>query len=78
MATVTLQLGKGYIPDLKSRMKKHGISQNALAREMEINPSQASRWFTPNEKRSVMPELATVQKIEEAMDRLVRRRQRSR
>ena len=76
MATVTIQTGKGYIPDLKARMRKYHISQNALAREMNINPSQASRWFTENPKRQVTPELETVQRIEEAMARLVRRRQR--
>lgn len=76
MATVTLQLGKGYIPDLKSRMKKYGISQNALAREMNINPSQASRWFTTNPDRQVTPELNTVQRIEEAMAALIKRRKR--
>jgi predicted transcriptional regulator len=77
MATVTIQTGKGYIPDLKARMKKWHISQNALAREMGINPSQASRWFTPNPARQVTPELETVQRIEEAMAKLVRRRQRA-
>lgn len=76
MATVTLNLGKGYIPDLKARMRKYGISQNGLAREMGINPSQASRWFTDNPDRQVTPELNTVQKIEEAMARLIKRRQR--
>lgn len=76
MATVTLQLGKGYIADLKTRMKRFKISQNALAREMGINPSQASRWFTTNPDRQVSPELATVERIETAMAVLVRRRQR--
>lgn len=76
MATVTYTTGKGYIPDLKARMKKWQISQNALAREMEINPSQASRWFTTNPDRQVTPELKTVELIEEAMAKLIRRRQR--
>lgn len=76
MATVTIQTGKGYIPDLMARMKKWGISQNALAREMGINPSQASRWFTKNPDRQVTPELNTVQRIEEAMARMIRKAQR--
>ena len=76
MATVTIHTGKGYLPDLKARMKKWHISQNALAREMGINPSQASRWFTENPARQVTPELNTVERIEEAMAVLVRRRQR--
>jgi predicted transcriptional regulator len=77
MATVSFQTGKGYIPDLKARMKKWHISQNALAREMGVNPSQASRWFTENPKRQVTPQLATVERIEEAMLKLIRRRQRA-
>jgi transcriptional regulator with XRE-family HTH domain len=77
MATVTIKTGTGYIPDLKARMKKHNISQNALALEMGVSPSQASRWFTDNDKRRVLPELVTVERIEEAMTKLVRRRQRA-
>ena len=76
MATVTIKTGTGYIPDLKARMKKYHISQNALAREMGINPSQAWRWFTEDPKRQVVPELTTVERIEDAMAKLVRRRQR--
>lgn len=76
MVMITLQLGKGYIEDLIKRMKRHKISQNALAREMGKDPSQVSRWFTPNVKRKVAPELATVEEIEEAMIKLIRRRNR--
>lgn len=76
MATVTINTGKGYVPDLMARMKKWKISQNALAREMGINPSQASRWFTKNPDRQVTPELMTVQRIEESMARMIRARQR--
>lgn len=75
MVLVTLQLGPGYIDDLVKRMKRFGISQAALAREMKppVTPSQATRWFTKNPGRKVMPELTTVQRIEEAMVRLQRR-----
>jgi transcriptional regulator with XRE-family HTH domain len=51
-------------------MKHHGASQNALAKEMGVSPTYVSRWFTRNVKRRVIPELATVQRIEEAMGRL--------
>lgn len=70
MVQIKLQLGEGYIPDLVARMEKYRISQNALAREMGKNPSQVSRWFTPNLARRVMPEMETVIKIEEAVERL--------
>lgn len=76
MVKVLLQLDRGYVDDLVKRMKASGISQAALAREMKppVTPSQATRWFTTNPARRVNPELATVQRIEEAMLRLQRRR----
>lgn len=78
MVQVTLNLSSGYIEDLTKRMKKYGISQAELARNMNppVAPSQATRWFTKNPKRRVMPELSTVQRIEEAMLRLQRRQAR--
>jgi hypothetical protein len=76
MVRVTLVLGEGYMPDLIKRMKREGISQNALAREMGANPSQVSRWFTTNPDRKVLPELTTVDRIEEAMVRLIARKRR--
>jgi hypothetical protein len=62
-----------YLGQLTRRMKEHGISQNALAREMGINPSQASRWFTSNTARRVMPELSTIQRIEKALESIITR-----
>lgn len=78
MVMVTINLGPGYIEDLTKRMKKYGISQALLARTMvpPVLPSQATRWFTKNPKRKVTPEMTTVQRIEEAMSRLQRRRDR--
>ena len=76
MVKVTFHAGEGYIPDLVSRMKKAGISQAGLAREMGVSPTQASRWFTTNPDRRVSPELATIEKIEEAMIRLLARKRR--
>lgn len=76
MVKVLLQFDTDYIEDLVKRMKKFQISQAALAKEMKppVSPSQATRWFTKNPNRRVMPELATVQRIEEAMVRLTARR----
>jgi hypothetical protein len=76
MVEVRLQLkdgGAGYIAGLLTRMNKHKISQNALARELGKDPSQVSRWFTPNPDRRVVPGLETVVEIEEAMTKLVAR-----
>jgi transcriptional regulator with XRE-family HTH domain len=74
MAVVTIQLGSGYVEDLAKRMKKHKISQAALARELGLGPSQVTRWFTKNPARKVTPQLSTAERIEEAMLRLQRRR----
>lgn len=73
-----LRRGSGYVPDLIRRMKKNRVSQNALAREMGRNPSQVSRWFTPNEERRVTPDLDTVVEIEQALHRLIARGNRQR
>lgn len=74
MVEIKLQGSKEYIADLKRRMDKLKISQNALAREMGKNPTQVSRWFTDNEERRVVPEVDTMVKIEEALEKLRKRR----
>lgn len=77
MVQVTITLGdpQGYIADLTKRMKKLGVSQAALAREMKppVTPSQATRWFTKNPNRRVIPEVMTIARIEDAMMRFQRR-----
>lgn len=79
MVYVMLQLGKNYISDVSKRMDKAKppISQNELARELDMDPSQVSRWFTKNEKRKVVPQMETAEKIENAMRRLEGRRFRN-
>ncbi len=81
MVEVRLQLNDGaaaeFIAGLEKRMKKHRISQNALAQEMGKGPSQICRWFTKNPDRRVVPELQTVVDIEQAMQKLVARRIRN-
>jgi len=78
MVMVTINPKEGYIEDLTKRMKRFGISQAALAREMKppVTPSQATRWFTKNPGRRVSPELPTMVRIEEAMERLQKRKAR--
>lgn len=71
MVQVTFNAGK-YIEELERRMAKAGVSQAALAREMQISATQATRWFTKNESRRRTPSLATVERIELAMARLER------
>ena len=63
-----------YLTRLNDRMEHGKISQNSLAKEMRLTPSQVSRWFTSNLKRRVMPNMLTMQKIEDALRRLESRR----
>jgi transcriptional regulator with XRE-family HTH domain len=67
MAFVKLQIGARYIDDLAARMDKAQISQGALAREMGMDPTHVSRWFTKNPNRQVSPTMETVERIEVAM-----------
>ena len=76
MVDIILQGNDAYIRDLKARMEKYKVSQNALAREMEKNPTQVSRWFTDNPDRKVKPELDTIMLIEQALERLRKRKAR--
>jgi hypothetical protein len=78
MVMVTITAKEDYIEGLTKRMKRIGVSQAALAREMKppVTPSQATRWFTKNPARKVTPELATIVRIEEAMERLQKRKAR--
>jgi predicted transcriptional regulator len=76
MVWVYVQIGKGYIPGLRKRMNemRPPVSQNELAREMDKQPAQVSRWFTENEDRRVSPGMDTVEQIEKAMQKLAKRR----
>lgn len=60
--------GADYTKDLKSRLKKAGISHGALARQAKIDPSQISRWFNS----PMQPSLANVQRLEKAFAKLAR------
>jgi transcriptional regulator with XRE-family HTH domain len=70
---VKVQASEQYIADLKRRMEKYKISQNALARQLEKNPAQVSRWFTDNPERKVKPTWDTMKLIEEGMAVLERK-----
>jgi predicted transcriptional regulator len=67
--TVTLHIGEGYIKELKARLRKLGISHRQVALEMGIDPSQFSRWTTGK----VAPRMNTVEEIETAIQRLVKK-----
>jgi transcriptional regulator with XRE-family HTH domain len=69
MVTVTLHIGESYIKELKARLRKAGISHRQVALEMGIDPSQFSRWTT----EKVAPRMNTVEEIEAAFARLVKK-----
>lgn len=52
--TVEIDIEEDYVSQLKRRMDDLGISQNALAKEMGLSPTQVSRWFVNNERRVTM------------------------
>lgn len=60
---MTIAVGPYYTKDLDERLKKYGISHNALAREMEVSPSQVARWFN----KPMTPRMENIAKIEQAV-----------
>jgi transcriptional regulator with XRE-family HTH domain len=70
---IVVQLGPDgtyYGQWLRRRLGRFGINQRDLARDLGKNPSQISRWVTTNPARRVLPELATIRRIERAMQEL--------
>lgn len=76
---VTLHTNKEYTDALKKRLKGLKIAHAELGREMRPprHKTQVSRWFTPNEDRRVKPTLDTVLEMENAIKRIVARRERA-
>lgn len=72
MVYVSIQVGKGYVAGLERRMKQYRIGKGELARMMRppLDRSQLSRYFTKRDDRRVVPTMAMVERIEEAMRRL--------
>jgi hypothetical protein len=76
---VTLHTTREYTEVLKKRLKALKIPHAELGREMRPpkHKTQVSRWFTPNEDRRVKPTLDTVMEMENAIKRIVARRERA-
>jgi transcriptional regulator with XRE-family HTH domain len=68
--TVTISVGGSYTNELKKRLREHGISHNALARQMGVPPSQVSRWFN---RPNMTPRMDSIAKIEKAIYEIVSR-----
>lgn len=75
---VTLSTNKEYTDALKRRLKKLKIAHAELGREMRPprHKTQVSRWFTENDDRRVRPTLETVLEMEQAIKRIVAKRER--
>ena len=75
---VTLSTNKEYTDALKRRLKKLKIAHAELGREMRPprHKTQVSRWFTANDDRRVKPTLETVLEMEQAIKRIVAKRER--
>lgn len=65
-----IKVGDEYIPDLKRRLKKAGISHGQLAREMGWSASQLSRSFN----KPMIPTGATIARMETALRALLERK----
>lgn len=61
-----------YAEELNRRLKHHGIGRTELARAMNINPSQVSRWLNT----TMVPTIANHHRIERAI-RYIRQKRAS-
>jgi hypothetical protein len=76
---VTLYTNKEYTNELRKRLKKLKIGNAELGRAMDPprDKTQISRWFTSNEERRVKPSLDTVLEMEQAIKRIVAKREKA-
>lgn len=62
--TVTIHVGVNYVEELSKRLTTLDISHNALARQMDVAPSQVSRWFN---REGMTPSIKSIARIEQAI-----------
>lgn len=74
MVWVTIQVGKGYVPELDKRMRQYKIGKGELCRAMEppFDRTLLSRYFSKSPTRKLSPTMETVERIERAMAKLIR------
>lgn len=78
MVYVQIQLGEGYMVEVARRMKRARpkILKSELARALGKHPTQIGLWFHKNPEKRVHPTIIMAERIEEAMLRLERARER--
>jgi hypothetical protein len=73
--SIKLYASPKWADELKKRMRRVGLSQAQLGREMDPprDATQVTRWFTKNEARRVQPELTTAIEMERVVEKYERR-----
>jgi len=69
---ITIVIDKSYTEDLRERMEKHGISQQAMADELGKKREEVNRWLVGHHT----PTLERVKQIELAYWRIMQRKQK--
>jgi ribosome-binding protein aMBF1 (putative translation factor) len=72
-------VGTNYMEELIERLRKHGVSQGELAREMGVNPTVITRWKNSTSEitgKPMMPRMENVMKIEAALHEILKRKAR--
>jgi len=79
MLVIQIEPGESYQDSLLRRLQEYGITQRAICAEMQIDPSQFSRWVARPSERTGRPVdigSGTVLEIEAAIETIrARRRQ---
>lgn len=71
---IEIDINENYVSQLKRKMDEFGISQNALAYELGLSPTQVSRWFVVNDRRVTML-VETALLIERSILKILARRE---
>ena len=70
--SIAVKLSLDYFYQLARRLRRNRIKRATLAREMGVNPEQVTRWLT----RGRDPRISSVIAIEQALARILARRER--
>lgn len=76
---LTIVIGDDYVAELKARLEKYAISAAELAREMDKNKQEVSRWLNSERRfgKAWTPRMHNILKIEQAIIDIRRRKART-